>query len=118
MDQADSSNDGREESRLQERQSSTGDIPSFVGQRVIASPTHATHRSTVSSMTQQLLAMTSKLESQYLRPLLAAQERTEAIVKCLIINQKKIEKALRKQKVILIVFKYFALTFDIRICFF
>jgi hypothetical protein len=99
VDETDSSNHGEEESRLTEKRSSTGITPSFVGHRVIASPAHSTHRSTVSSMTQQLLAATWKLESQHLRPLLVAQERTEAMTKCLIINQKKIQRALRKQKV-------------------
>ncbi|CAF1676413.1 unnamed protein product, partial [Adineta ricciae] len=42
---------------------------------------------------------TSKLESQYLRPLLVAQERTETLIKSLFANQKKIAKALRKQKI-------------------
>ena len=64
VEEADSSNDDGEESRLTEKRSSTGITPSFVGHRVIASPTHSTHRSTVSSMTQQLLAATWKLESQ------------------------------------------------------
>ena len=73
-DEADSSNDGQEESHLQDKQSLTGISPAFVGHRVRASPTHSTPRSTASSMAQQLLASTSKRESQYLRPLLVAQE--------------------------------------------
>ena len=98
-DEAASSDEEEGEGRGQNEQASTGTIPAFVGQRVIASPSRPNSRSSVSSMTQQLLAATSKLESQYLRPLLVAQERTEAMTKCLFINQKKIQKALRSQKV-------------------
>ena len=109
-DEADSSDEGEEESCVRDKQATTGTIPAFVGQRVIASPTRPNPRSSVSSMTQQLLAATSKIESQYLRPLLVAQERTEAMTKCLFINQKKIQKALRNQKVMLPLFNYHALT--------
>ena len=62
-------------------------------------------------MTQQLLATTLKLESQYLCPLLVAQERTKAVTKCLNINQKKIQRAFRKRKVILPFFKCVAKIF-------
>lgn len=86
VDEANSSNGGEEESCLTKKRSSIGITPSFVAHRVIASPTHSTHRSTVSSTTQQLFAATWKLESQYLRPLLVAEERTEATTKCSIIN--------------------------------
>ena len=103
----DSSNDGEEEDCIQTKKSSTDNTPAFVGHRIISDPPQSapTPRSTVSSMMQQLLAATSKLESQYLRPLVVAQERTEAMTKCLFVNQKKIQKTSRKQKVSSSLFK-------------
>jgi hypothetical protein len=96
-----SSDDDRDGRRAQENQSSINETPSFVGRRVVPSSNESVNRSNSSSILQQLLAATSKLESQYLRPLLIAQERSETLTKCLFDNQKKIAKALRKQKVML-----------------
>jgi hypothetical protein len=81
--------------------SSTISTPTFVGRHVTANDTESVQRATTSSMFQQLLGFTSKLESQYLRPLLVAQERTETMIKNLYANQQKIQKILRKQKVLL-----------------
>jgi len=96
-----SSDDDHDGSHTHENQSSTNKTPSFVGRRVVSNSNEPTNRSNTPSMLQQLLAATSKLESQYLRPLLVAQERTETLTKSLFTNQKKIAKALRKQKVTL-----------------
>ena len=103
----DSSNDGDEDDCIQTKKTSTANTPAFVGHRIASDPPQSTPnpRSTVSSMMQQLLAVTSKLESQYLRPLVVAQERIEAMTKCLFVNQKKIQKTLRKQKVSSSLFK-------------
>ncbi len=96
-----SSDDDHDESHTRENQSSTNETPSFAGRRIVSDSNEPTNRSNTSSILQQLLAVTSKLESQYLRPLLVAQERTETLTKSLFANQKKIAKALRKQKVTL-----------------
>jgi hypothetical protein len=96
-----SSDDDHDGSHTHENQSSINETPSFVGRRVVSNSNEPTNRSNISSMLQHLLSATSKLESQYLRPLLVAQERTETLTKSLFANQKKIAKALRKQKVTL-----------------
>ena len=83
----------------------------FVGRHVTPDDTETTQRATTSSMFQQLMGTTSKIESQYLRPLLVAQERIEKMIKNLFTNQQKIQKTLRKQKVLLI------LRYDIQIIF-
>ena len=103
----DSSDDGEGEDCIQTKKSATANTPAFVGHRIVSDLPQSTPtpRSTVSSMMQQLLAATSKLESQYLRSLVVAQERTEAMTKCLFVNQKKIQKTLRKQKVSSSLFK-------------
>jgi hypothetical protein len=97
-----SSDDDPEERRVQENQSSINETPSFVGRRVVRSADESINRSSTSSTLQQLLTVTSKFESQYLRPLLVGQERIEIMAKSLYDNQRKIAKALRKQKVTLI----------------
>lgn len=51
VEEAESSNDAEEESRVQEKQLSTGVTPAFVGHCVVASCTHSALRSTVSSIT-------------------------------------------------------------------
>ena len=89
-DETDSSNDGEREDRIQKKQSSTVSNQTFVGDRVISDPPQSTPRSSVSSRMQQLLAATSKLQSQYLHPFVVAQERTEAMTQCLFNNRKKI----------------------------
>lgn len=91
---------GSGEGCIEENQSSTINTPTFAGRRVTSGANGSTGQPNVSSMFQQLLGITSKMESQYLRPLLVAQERTETTIKCLLANQQKIQKALRKQKVL------------------
>ncbi len=96
-----SSDDDHDGSHIHGNQSSINETPSFVGRRVVPNSNEPTNRSNISSTLRQLLSATSKLESQYLRPLLVAQERIETLTKSLFTNQKKIAKALRKQKVTL-----------------
>jgi hypothetical protein len=90
------------DSHVHTNQSATNETPTFVGWRVIEDNKKSKKRSDTlpSSATQQLLTFSTKLESQYLRPLLVGQERIEAMIKCLFANQKKIQNILRKQKVV------------------
>lgn len=94
-----SSDDDHQQASVRDHHSSNNDTPTFAGQRVVATTNEQPNYSNLLSMFQRLLASTSKIESQYLRPLLVAQERTETLIKCLFENQKKIQKVLRKQKV-------------------
>ena len=94
----------------QENQTLIRETPSFVGRRLLPAIDETTSRSNASLVPQQLLSIVSKFESQYLRPLLVAQERIEAITKGLHDNQRKIVKALRRQQVIMIFIQIFELT--------
>jgi hypothetical protein len=94
-----SSDDDDQQTFVRDHQPLNKETPTFAGQRVVATTNEQPNYSNLSSMFQRLLASTSKIESQYLRPLLIAQERTETLTKCLFENQKKIQKVLRKQKV-------------------
>lgn len=89
-----------DEDHTQEHRSSTTNTPSFVGRRVACNTSESTGQQNVSSMFQQLLGVTLKSEARYLRPLLVAQERMETTIKCLLVNQQKIQKALRRHKVV------------------
>ena len=76
--------------------------PTFVGRHVIDDKKKSKKKPSTSpsSPIQKLLASVIKMESQYLQPLIVGQERIETMTKCLFDNQKKIQKALRKQKVV------------------
>ncbi|CAF1539858.1 unnamed protein product, partial [Rotaria sordida] len=89
-----------DESRGHTNQLSTTATPTFAGHCVVENNKKSKKKPAESSSSgvQQLLAFMTKLESQYLRPLLAGQARIEAITKCLFDNQKKIQNVLRKQK--------------------
>ncbi|CAF0999379.1 unnamed protein product [Rotaria magnacalcarata] len=102
-DESDDSEDeqsGNSERYVHPNQSTTDQAPSFVGRPVIEKIKKSKNKSTKisSSVIQQLLSFTSKLESQYLKPILIAQDRLETMTKNLFVNQKKMEKVLRKQK--------------------
>ena len=83
-------------------QFSAHETPTFVGRRIIENDKKSKNKSPdlSSSTINQLLALTTKFETQYLKPLLVGQERIEGMTKCLFANQKKIQNILRKQKVI------------------
>ncbi|CAF3911792.1 unnamed protein product [Rotaria sp. Silwood1] len=100
------SNDNEDESSANSRhhvdtnQLLIDETPTFVGRQVIENNKKSKNTSAKlsSSANQQLTAFMSKLESQYLRPLLVGQERIESMAKGLFANQKKIQRVLRKQK--------------------
>ncbi|CAF3958536.1 unnamed protein product [Rotaria sp. Silwood1] len=100
------SNDNEDESSANSRhhvdtnQLLIDETPTFVGRQVIENNKKSKNTSAKlsSSANQQLTAFMSKLESQYLRPLLVGQERIESMAKGLFANQKKIQRILRKQK--------------------
>ncbi|CAF3793886.1 unnamed protein product [Rotaria magnacalcarata] len=96
-DESDDSEDeqsGNSERYVHPNQSTTDQAPSFVGRPVIEKIKKSKNKSTKisSSVIQQLLSFTSKLESQYLKPILIAQDRLETMTKNLFVNQKKMEK--------------------------
>ena len=93
-----SSDDDHDEEGAQVILCST-DTPSFIGRRVLSNPKQSNSHSNMLLSLQEILAFLSKIESQYLQKVVVAQERTEASLKCLLANQKKMQKALRKQKV-------------------
>ena len=80
--------------------SSSAGVPSFVGRLVTPVDTDPAPRTSTSSTCRQILETLSKLESQCLRSLLVSQERCETMLKNLYKNQLKIQKTLRKQKVV------------------
>jgi hypothetical protein len=84
---------------IRPNRSSVNDIPSFVGHHVTPVDTEPTRRTSTSSTCQQILTILSKIESQFLRPLVVSQDRTETMLKNLYKNQLKIQRTLRKQKV-------------------
>ena len=86
------------------KQLSTTETPAFVGQHVTDDNTKSKKKkeksdTSTSSNIQQILTFMNKFESKYLKPLLVKQEKTEATLKCLYTNQKKMQSTLRKQKV-------------------
>lgn len=86
---------------VNQNRSSSAETPQFSGRRVTPKPPNETaNQPNISSILQQILGSTNKLESQYLRSLVVGQERLETMTKCIFANQKKIQKTLRKHKVI------------------
>ncbi|CAF5022300.1 unnamed protein product, partial [Rotaria socialis] len=76
-------------------------VPTFNG-HLVTSSKKSNKRSCVTSSSeiQHLLSLTQKLETQYLKPMLVRQDRLETMMRNSFAKQKKIQKILRKQKVI------------------
>ena len=103
LDEAAADVESREQvqSMANKNRSSSNETPQFSGRRVTPKTTNETATEpNISSILQRILGTTNKLESQYLRSLLVGQERLETMTKCIFANQKKIQKTLRKHKVI------------------
>ncbi|CAF2858635.1 unnamed protein product [Rotaria sp. Silwood2] len=81
------------EHNIHTNQPSTEQTPIFLGCSVPQNNKKSKNESAKvsSSVTQQLLAFTNKLESQYLKPILVTHERIETLTKKLFNNQKKIQ---------------------------
>ena len=109
IEQEISSDDNHDDTGGQENQYSTSNTPFFVGRRIMANAKESSNQSNTSSMLRQTSASLTKMEFQYLPNLIVGQERIEASLKCLLANQKKIQKCLRKQKVTLDWFECFVL---------
>ncbi|CAM4813471.1 unnamed protein product [Rotaria magnacalcarata] len=78
---------------------SSDQVPTFNG-HLVTSSKKSNKRSCVTSSSeiQQLLSLTQKLETQYLKPMLVRQDRLESMMRNSFANQKKIQNILRKQK--------------------
>lgn len=97
-------------------QSSSDQAPSFNGRVVINDKKSNRNSYTTSSSSeiQQLLSLTKKFETQYLKPMIVRLERLETMTQNSFSNQKKIQNVLRKQKVthrLLIVIRTFTYCF-------
>lgn len=79
--------------------SSTTGMPSFVGHHVTPVDVEPAPRTSTSLTCQKILTILSKMELQFLHPLVVSQQRNETMLKHLYKNQLKIQKTLRKQKV-------------------
>lgn len=93
------------------KQPSSDQIPTFNGRTVTnTKKSNKPTNTTSSSEIQQLLSLTKKLETQYLKPMLVRLERLETMTQNSFSNQKKIQNILRKQNVmfyLLIVIRIF-----------
>lgn len=97
IDEASSDEDYRDP--ICNKQQDNCDTPSFVSRRLVPKSTEKTVSNNISEILQHLSHLNAKFETQYFRPLIVAQQRNEAILKSLHLNQQKIQKTLRKQKV-------------------
>lgn len=97
IDEASSDDDFQDSNRDKQQENCV--TPSFVSRRLAPKSTDKVVPNKISEILQQLSHMNTKFETLYFRPLLVAQQRNEAMLKSLHLNQQKIQKTLRKQKV-------------------